>query len=50
MLHLSYWADTVAVVLQSFFRVFVTRRAGRDQIDCKTKFYINPHTVERNFC
>jgi hypothetical protein len=36
----------VAVVLQSLFRVFVTCRAGRDQINCKTKFDVSPHTVD----
>ncbi len=34
-------ADTVGVVLQSLFRVFVTCCAGRDQINCKTKLTAN---------
>ncbi len=28
------------------FRVSVICRAGRDQINCKTKFDVQPHTVE----
>jgi hypothetical protein len=36
----------VGAVLQSLFLVFETRRAGRDQINCKTKFDVKTHTVE----
>ena len=36
----------MAVVLPTLFRVSVTCRAGHDQINCKTKICINPHTVD----
>jgi hypothetical protein len=35
--------------LPLLFRVFMTHGAGRDQVNCKTKFDVKTHTVELMF-
>ncbi len=46
---LGRYCDRCFAIVDSLFRVFVTFRAGRDQINCKTKFDnfdFSPHTVD----